>query len=186
MACAPLPRSGRTADSLGFRRRYRVPVEPRLAHDGVDVADEINGNVRRIAADGIVTTVVGGGLRLLVDGDQATSGFISSPQDVAVDGLGNLFIVERFRVIKVGLDGTVSTVAGNGTAGFSGDGGPATSGSLFFSSSVAVNSAGNLFIADSSNNRIRKVSTSGILTTVAGNGTGGSSGDGGPATAIRA
>ena len=158
-----------------------------LAVDGVGnlfVADQLNGNVRRISADGIVTTVVGGGLGPLVDGDQATSGRTSFAQDVAVDGVGNLFIVERFRVIKVALNGTVSTVAGNGTtAGFSGDGGPATSGTLNFTSSVAVDSAGNLFIADSSNSRIRKVSTSGILTTVAGNGTGGFSGDGGPATA---
>jgi sugar lactone lactonase YvrE len=82
----------------------------------------------------------------------------------------------------VSTSGTITTVAGNGTPGFSGDGGPATNASLFNPSGVAVDAAGNLYIADTTNSRVRKVSTSGTITTVAGNGTPGFSGDGGPAT----
>ena len=81
-----------------------------------------------------------------------------------------------------GQSGIITTVAGNGIPGFSGDGGPATSAELGASYGVAVDASGNLFIADYGNNRIRKVSASGIITTVAGNGNRGFSGDGGPAT----
>jgi len=85
-------------------------------------------------------------------------------------------------VRKVSTSGTITTVAGNGTFGFSGDGGPATSAGLSFPLGVAVDAAGNLYIADSGNDRVRKVSTSGTITTVAGIGGCGFSGDGGPAT----
>jgi uncharacterized protein (TIGR03437 family) len=107
---------------------------------------------------------------------------------VAVDLAGNLYIIDQYNnVIRKVSGGTITTVAGNGNQGFSGDGGPAISASLNFNSSeygegggVAVDSAGNLYIADTSNNRIRMVSR-GIITTVAGNGTQGFSGDRGPA-----
>jgi sugar lactone lactonase YvrE len=99
-----------------------------------------------------------------------------------VDAAGNLYIADfgDNRVRKVS-NGVITTVAGNGTQGFSGDNGPATSAQLFTPAGVAVDSAGNLYIADKGNNRIRKVSN-GMITTVAGNGTQGFGGDNGPAT----
>jgi len=103
------------------------------------------------------------------------------PQDVAVDGAGNLFIVDRGRIRKVTSAGLITTVAGNGTYGFSGDGGPALSAQINAPRNIAVDGVGNLFIADTRNHRIRKVTPAGIITTVAGTGTPGFSGDGGPA-----
>jgi hypothetical protein len=130
--------------------------------------------------NGIITTVAGGGSG--GDGGAATSASLSQIYgDVAVDTSGNLFIPDSLNglIRKVSADGIIATVAGGGSGG---DGGPATNASLSFVSSVAVDIAGNLFIADHGNNRVRKVSTSGIITTVAGNGTSGYLGDGGAAT----
>jgi hypothetical protein len=106
---------------------------------------------------------------------------------VTVDAAGNLFIADSWnqRVRKVTPGGVISTVAGNGTYGFSGDGGPATSARLSLPEGVAVDAAGNLFIADIYNYRVRKVTPGGVISTVAGNGTQGFSGDGGPATSAQ-
>jgi uncharacterized protein (TIGR03437 family) len=119
---------------------------------------------------------------------------LNGPSGLALDRSGNLFIADtgNNRIRKVSTSGIITTVAGNGNAGFSGDGGPATMASLnidIVGVGIAVDGSGNLYIADAFNNRIRKVSTDGIITTVAGNGfgastgNGGFSGDGGPATA---
>src|SRR5215472_1032278 len=127
-----------------------------------------------------IRTVAGGGS---FDNIVATSSPLA-PVGVAMDASGNLFICDivNHRVRKVDASGTITTVAGNGTGAFSGDGGPATSASLNQPTGIAVDGAGNLFIADLGNNRVRKVATNGIITTVAGTGTGAFSGDGGPAT----
>jgi len=110
---------------------------------------------------------------------------LNNPYGVAVDPAGNLYIADTFnnRVRKVS-NRVITTVAGDGTVGFSGDNGPATSAQLADPWSVAVDSAGNLYIADYGNNRIRKVSN-GVIATVAGNGTRGSLGDNGPATSAQ-
>jgi uncharacterized protein (TIGR03437 family) len=153
------------------------------------IADLFNNRIRKVsAASGIITTVAGNGdFSFSGDGGPATSAALAQPTGVAVDASGNLFIVdfENNRIRKVSANGIISTVAGNGTQGFSGDGGPATSAELNYSSTVAVDASGNLFIADTYNNRIRKVSASGIISTVAGDGTPSYvfSGDGGPAIA---
>jgi hypothetical protein len=133
------------------------------------IADSGNRVVRKVAADGTISTVPG------------TVGF---PKSVAVDGAGNLYIADYIysRVRKVAPNGTVTTVAGNGTDGYSGDGGPATGALVNDPEGVAVDGSGNLYIADTFNNVIRKVSVAGTITTVAGNGSQGTSGDGGPAT----
>jgi len=156
------------------------------------IADQANRRIRKVSASGIITTVAGSGPGgeaagggFSGDDGPATSAQLSGPQSVIVDASGNLFIADTYnnRIRRVSVSGIITTVAGSGPRGFSGDGGPATAASLYYPSDVAVDSAGNLFIADFDNQRIRKVSASGIITTVAGNGTQGFSGDGGPATA---
>jgi uncharacterized protein (TIGR03437 family) len=121
------------------------------------------------------------------DGSAASSAELSSPFAVAVDKSGNVYIADQFnnRIRKVTPSGTISTVAGNGTSGYTGDGAAATSAELSNPEGVAVDSAGNLYIADTSNNVVRKVSTSGTISTIAGNFTNGAgySGDGAAATA---
>src|SRR2546427_2237248 len=138
----------------------------------------------------IISTVAGNGTSdFSGDGGLATSTSLLAPRGVAVDGSGNLYIGDsgnqRIRKVYAAFFGIITTVAGNGTAGLSGDGGPAGSASLSYPGGVAVDGAGNLYIADSSNQRIRKVDTAGIITTVSGNGTAGFTGDFGPATSAR-
>jgi len=141
------------------------------------------GAVRKVT-NGVITTVAGGGTSL-GDSGPATSAQLSNPLGVAVDSAGNLYIADslNFRIRKVS-NGVITTVAGTGNMGFSGDNGPATSAQLSRPGGVAVDSAGNLYIADTFNNRIRKVSN-GVIATVAGNGGEGYSGDGGPATSAQ-
>src|ERR1039458_10027387 len=142
--------------------------------------------IRKVSASGIMTTFAGVGYEPvgLGDGGPATSTGLYLPWGVALDASGNLFITDQgnYRIRKVSVSGIITTVAGNGVMGFSGDGGPATSASFSALAGVAVDASGNLFVADTGNYRIRKVSVSGIITTVAGNGVLGFSGDGGPAT----
>jgi uncharacterized protein YjiK len=149
------------------------------------IADWVNPRVRKVSTSGTITTVAGSGTYgFSGDGGPATDAGLSSPYGVAVDAAGNLYIADagNSRVRKVSTSGTITTVAGSGTFGFSGDGGPATDAGLNSPVGVTVDAAGNLYIADSGNHRVRKVSTSGTITTVAGDGTFGFSGDGGPAT----
>ena len=149
------------------------------------IADAGNNSVREVSPNGIVTTVAGNGTPgFSGDGKRATSAQLNGPAGVAVDGAGNLFIADTGNnlIREVGFAGIIITVAGNGMQGFSGDGKRATSAQLSDPVGVAVDGAGNLFIADGLNNRIRKVSHDGVITTVAGNGTPGLAGDGGPAT----
>jgi uncharacterized protein (TIGR03437 family) len=159
------------------------------------IADLGNNRIRRVTPQGIITTVAGSGTvgslggGFSGDGGPATAAQLKAPVGVAVDASGNLFIADQgnSRIRKMTPQGTITTVAGSGAAscsgfgGFSGDGGPATAAQLNCPMAVAVDASGNLFIADSSNGRIRKVTPQGIITTVAGNGTGSFSGDGGPA-----
>ena len=149
------------------------------------IADRVNHRVRKVSPSGTISTVVGNGSAgYSGDGGAATSASLNSPYGLAFDGSGNLYIADRLNQVirKVSPSGTISTVAGNGTAGYSGDGGDATSASLNNPWGVAVDGSGNLYIADLTNNVIRKVSPSGTISTVAGNGTTGYSGDDGPAT----
>src|SRR5208282_5388812 len=118
------------------------------------------------------------------DGGAATNASLAHPENVTVDAGGNVFIGDfnNNRIRKVDTNGIITTVAGNGTNGFSGDGGPATNASLSIPSGMAVDPSANLFLGDTGNNRVRQVSASGVILTVAGNGNCTSSGDGGPAT----
>ena len=117
----------------------------------------------------VITTVAGNGsLAYSGDGGPATKAGIGIPPDVAVDAAGNIFIVDRNnnRIRKVDTSGTITTFAGNGTSGFSGDGGPAASAALFLPIAVAVDGAGNVYIADAGSNGLRMVNTSGVINQV--------------------
>jgi sugar lactone lactonase YvrE len=138
-----------------------------------------SGRVRKVA-NGVITTVAGGGSGPGDDGP-ATSAQLNEPLGVAVDSEGNLYIADSGNnLIRKVSNGAIATVAGNTAAGYSGDNGPAANAQLSRPSGVAVDSEGNLYIADTDNNRVRKISN-GVITTVAGNGTRGDSGDNGPA-----
>ena len=148
------------------------------------IADTFNHRIRKVDSTGTITTVAGTGqYGFGGDGGPATAVRLAYPDDVAVDGAGNLYIAESSddRVRKVDSTGTITTIAGTGRFGFRGDGGPAVKADLFNPSGVAVDGAGNLYIADVSNHRIRKVDSTGTITTIAGTGGSGFSGDGGPA-----
>lgn len=151
-----------------------------VAADGAGnfyIADTANNVVRKVAADGTISTLVGTGAA------GSGSSQLNSPQGIAVDSSGDVFIsdTQNARVLKVS-GGAVSTVAGSGTLGFGGDGGAAGSAQLNTPLGLAVDGAGNLYIADNGNHRIRKVTSGGTISTVAGNGNQGYSGDNGAAT----
>ena len=176
---------GGPATRATFRNLTGVAVD---SIGNLFIADQQNNRIRRVdAGTGIITAVAGTGTYAAFDGDggPATSARLSNPTDVAVDSIGNLLIADtgNNRVRRVDTSGIITTVAGTGTGGFSGDGGAGTSAALFSPSRVAVDGGGNVFIVDFGNQRIRRVAAStGIITTLAGNGEAGYSGDGGPAT----
>lgn len=147
------------------------------------IADTANERIRRVdAITGIITTVAGNGTYgFSGDGGPATSAALGYPTNVALDGGGNLYIADAYnhRIRRVAPDGIITTVAGDGTQGYNGDGGPATSASLAYPYGVGVDSNGDLYVADTANHRIRRVDAGGIITTVVGNGIYGFSGDGG-------
>jgi trimeric autotransporter adhesin len=144
------------------------------AAGNVYIADITNSCIRRVF-NGIITTVAGNGtLGFSGDNGPALGAELHQPHGVAVDTAGNLYIADTFnkRIRKVS-NGVITTIAGTGVAGFSGDNGPAISAQLNFPFGVAVDAAGNIYIADSNNYRIREISNK-IITTVVGNGTGAS------------
>ena len=148
------------------------------------IADTLNSRIRKVDTSGVISTAAGNGAYgFSGDGGPATSAMLAWPHSVAVDGAGNLYISDslNFRVRKVNTAGVISTIAGNGSVGNTGDGGPAISASLTNPFGITVDAAGNVFFADWLNNSVRKVNTSGVISTIAGGGTGGL-GDGGPAT----
>ncbi len=172
---------GGPASSAVVNRPQGVALD---AAGNLYIADSNNSRVRKVSTGGIITTLAGGGSG--GDGGPATSAQLESPLGVAVDAAGDLFIADTNgnRARRVLPNGTISTAAGNGTSGYSGDGGPATGAQLWTPYGVAVDSAGNLFIAEATTNRVRKVSN-GVISTVAGTTIGGFSGDGGPATSAQ-
>jgi NHL repeat len=161
------------------------------------LADTEDDVVREITPDGTIHLVAGNGTEGFRGqfGGPATRAELDSPQGVAVNAKGDVFVADTVNnvVREVTPGGSISTVAGNGTAGYRGDNGPAWRAELSSPTGLAVDALGNLYVADSGNNVIRRVSTNGIITTVAGDvaadqasgGLGGFSGDGGPATQAR-
>ncbi|HOI96658.1 MAG TPA: tandem-95 repeat protein [Syntrophobacter fumaroxidans] len=144
------------------------------------IADRTDHRIRKVSAAGVISTLAGTGEEgFSADGIAAANANLDGPCAVAVGPSGSVYFSDSGsnRVRKIGLDGIVSTVAGNGVAGYSGDDGPATQAGLNNPSAIAVDCSENVYIADTNNHRIRKVS-GGTITTVAGNGTPGYSGDG--------
>ncbi|MBI2690223.1 MAG: hypothetical protein HYX27_28280 [Acidobacteria bacterium] len=177
-----------TSAGIGFPKGVAVD-----AAGNVYILDALNNRVRKVDSAGTITTAAGNGFPLFSgDGGPAkNAGFApvgtATHQGVAVDKAGNFYLVDaaNSRIRKVDTAGVITTFAGSGSlgnTGFSGDGGPAINAQLSVPFGVAFDSAGNLYIADTGNGRIRKVDTSGIITTVAGRGNGSTLGDGGPAT----
>jgi len=148
------------------------------------IADTSNEAVRKLTPAGIISTVAGqGGAGFGGDGGLATRAQLSNPSGLAVDAVGNLYIADTTnnRIRMIAPNGIITTVAGSSSNGYTGDGGPATKARLNSPKGVAVDSAGNLFIADTFNNRIRVVTSYGTIYTVAGTGATSAGGDGGPA-----
>ena len=156
------------------------------------IADSIFNVLRKVNASGVISTIAGGPAGSLGDGGPAANARLvinGTHTGMALDNAGNFYIADYgdSRIRKIDASGTITTVAGSSTSiglgGFSGDGGPATSAQLNSPTGVAFDSAGNMYIADFGNFRIRKVDTSGNINTIAGVGAGGGSdtGDGGPA-----
>jgi sugar lactone lactonase YvrE len=152
----------------------------------VYIADYYNDRIRVVDTSGNISTFAGNGFSSYSgDGGPATAAEIKDPRGILKDRSGNFYFGDSYnnRVRVINSSGIIQTIAGNGTANYSGDGGPATAAELNNPSGVALDAAGNLYIADEANNRIRIVNTSGVINTFAGNGIQGYSGDGGPATA---
>ena len=153
------------------------------------IADGGNYVVRKVSTGGVITTVAGNGsYGYSGNGGQATAASIGTPTGVAVDSSGNLYVVDSSNsaIRKVTTGGVITTVAGNGTAGYSGDGSQATAAELSYPTTVAVDASGNLYIVDNGNEVVRKVTTGGVITTVAGtHNSSGFAGDGGPATSAK-
>jgi len=147
------------------------------------IADTNNSAIRKVAS-GTISTVAGNGLQgYSGDGAAALSAQLNDPQGVAADAAGNLYITDtlNYRIRMVSPAGKISTIAGNGVAGYSGDGGPAGQAHLSYPAGIAVDTAGNVFFADAGAS-VRKIYANGTISTIAGNGSIGYSGDGGLAT----
>jgi len=166
------------------------------AKGDIFIADSGDNVVREITAAGVINRIAGTGTAGLGKGASAAHSALDHPQNVAVDAQGDVFIADTYnnRVVKVTPKGKMTTVAGSGGAGYSGDGGRAASARLNEPTGLALDAKGNLYIADSANNVIRRVDAkTGVITTVAGDyaadkasdGLGGFSGDGGPATSAQ-
>jgi len=175
--------SGDGGQATAAQLNYPVKIAvDRLGN--IFIADRDNNRIREVSTSGIITTIAGTGYPgYNGDGITATTAQINSPCGVDVDTMGNIYIADfsNNRIRKVS-SGMIYTIAGTGTTGSFGDGGMATNAQLDNCFGVRINRSGNIFIADNSNNKIRVVSTTGIITTFAGNGTVGYSGDGYAAT----
>ncbi|HEY0307806.1 MAG TPA: Ig-like domain repeat protein [Acidobacteriaceae bacterium] len=186
--------AGSTGDG-GLATSARLSLPRQVAVDAAGnlyIADYYNSRIRKVDTSGIITTLAGTGTSgsgsgFGGDGGPSTAAQLNFPTGVAVDAAGNVYIADtnNQRVRKIDTTGTITTIAGTGTAGFSGDTGPASSAQLSAPSGLAIDSAGNLYIADTNNNRVRKISTAGTITTAAGKAGGAYTGDGGLATAAQ-
>jgi trimeric autotransporter adhesin len=177
---------GGLATSAGLVQPYAIALDSKA---NVYIAEPPDGRIRELTISNlfIISAVGNGVLGFAGDGGQAVKAEINLASGVAVDSSGNLYIADNFnnRIRKVDTTGVITTIAGSGVFSYSGDGGPATSAQLSAPHGAAVDLNGNLFIADSNNNVVREVTSKGVISTIAGTGTAGSSGNNGPATAAQ-
>jgi len=178
---------GGPASAATLHWPHGVAVDPNGA--ALYIADSANHRVRRVdLATGVIATVAGGpapGFR--GDGGPATAALLEDPKAVVAAPSGDLYIADsgNERIRRVDRTGTITTIAGTGATGFAGDGGPATAAAFDGPRGLALDGAGNLYVADDNNDRIRRIDPAGIITTVAGSATEGFAGDGGPAVAAQ-
>ncbi len=158
------------------------------------VSDYYNNRIRKVSPSGIITTIAGTGLAgFSGDGGPATAATFINPGGIIVDAHGNVIFTDfrNYCIRKITPAGIISTIAGTpGVYGYSGDGGPATAAKFYYAGGLAIDRIGNIYVAEQWNNRLRKIDTFGIITTIAGNGPigygmGGYGGDGGPATSAQ-
>jgi streptogramin lyase len=188
----PIPPIGSNEGAFGGdggqarRALFRAPVNLAIAsHANIYLSDRDNGAVREIRPDGVVTTVAGTGERgFSGDGGPAKAAKLDQPQGITFDDAGNMYIADSAnnRVRRVDPMGVITTFAGDGHHGYSGDGGPARSAKLSDPAALAFDTHGNLYVAEPDEGVVRKIDREGIITTVAGTGRLGFSGDGGSAT----
>ncbi len=171
---------GVPATSAELNFPWGVAADP---SGNIYIADQFNCRVRKINTSGIISTITGTGICFGGgDGGPATAALVQYPTGVACDASGNLYIADygNNRVRKINPAGIISTIAGGPTFGFSGDGGPSTAAQLSYPEGIATDAAGNIYICDINNDRIRKINAAGIISTLTGIGSAGYGGDGGP------
>jgi len=176
---------GGAATAASMQLPQSVAVD---ASGNLYIADQTNHVIRKVSSLGIMSTLAGTGTSGYTgNGGPATAAQISDATGIAADAAGNVYFSDYNNQVvrKVDAAGIITLFAGNHTAGYSGNGGPATAAQLSNPTGVAVDAAGNVYIAEASNNVVRVVNTSGVISVYAGNATGGYSGDGGPATAAQ-
>ena len=184
---AGMPRTRRGFADGATAQEARLNYPRGLALDAagnVYVADRLNHRVRKIDLSGAVTTIAGTGQRGHAgDGGPAVEAEISSPSGVDVDAEGNVYVSDttNSRIRRINAEGIIDTIAGTSRQGFLGDGGPAEEASIFHPMGIAVNRSGEVFFAETGNDRIRKIDSSGLISTLAGSGIEYASRDGGPA-----
>jgi sugar lactone lactonase YvrE len=170
-----------TAAEIGYARNVKVDKS-----GNIYIVFAVEGAIRKIAPTGIITTFAGNGFPGdSGDSGPATAAQIHAPTDVSFDGIGNVFIADAGgrKIRKVNPSGIISTFAGDGTLGSGGDGGLATAAQFSYPNGIAFDNDGNAYVTDGDNNKVRKISPSGIISTFAGTGMASYSGDNGPATA---
>ena len=178
---------GGPAVNATFYNAVRVVVDP---SGNVLVADQSNHRIRKITPAGIITTIAGNGVGTPAtgafsgDGGPATAASLNNPTALTVNAAGVITFADQFnqRIRQIDVNGIITTIAGNGNPGFAGDGGTATAASLNYPGGITLDAAGNIYVNDDLNFRTRRISTTGTISTVAGNGAQNFSGDGGPAT----
>jgi uncharacterized protein (TIGR03437 family) len=171
---------GGPATAASFRNAVRVVLDPA---GNLYIADQSNHRIRKVDTNGIITTFAGTGVQSFSgDGGLAVNADLNNPTAVALDPAGNLYFSDQFnqRIRRVDGNGVITTIAGNGNAAYTGDGGAATAASLNYPGGLIIDSTGDIFIADDNNFVVREITPDGIIHTVAGNGTAGYAGDGGP------